>query len=910
MGLWLSYYLFSRNNHCHDILRCDEITAIKSWSGWNSPERSLNIQNRHFPSPALRWSWLKNRFRLVPMMLPKRPLVAVAFAFLIGLLSGEVFSFFPYTLSIFVLVFLLIEIVLFRSRLFPTSIFAIWAFGVLLFQFTSTPFLFPGGPDDLSRFVDQGLVRVVASVDSPPRHAPTHVSLRMEGVEVILDNEAHLVNGFFKLSISGEEIPFEYGDRLELLIRLRRPNQYQNPGSFLYADYLGRTGWDGVARLSHFSRAKKLGEGGNPILKTIFRWREAIRKKIRTSVDEPAASILLAMVIGESGYLSNEMREIFSSAGISHILAVSGTHLAFVSLFVFGLTRWLLLRLPESILLVISTQKIPSQWAALVTAVVATLYALLAGGKIGTMRALTMILIYLLSIWIGRNRDTKVSLSLAALLILLFHPQAIFEISFLLSFSAVISIVLFVKWWKEGASREDPSEQGEEEISGVRKYLVNPIRLFFLTTLGAALGTALLTLYFFHQFSWVSLASNLVLMPIAGWVLIPFSLLSALFPTESFFFKALHELLWSSFYALTRLFSGFPGADFHFASPPLLLVILYYSMFFFTLTTEKSRKWFFTLTAFFFVVFLGWGGLRITPGNLRVTFLDVGQGDATLIEFPHGKTMLIDGGTKRAGKFAIAPFLWQKRIRTIDYLVGTHPEFDHIGGLPYILRKFNVKTVWSSGLVNKTRIFRSFKSAIEETGALHEVMTRSDAPLEIDGCLLFFLHPSGNQSVSRDDLNNSSVVFRMSCPSHGENPLSFLFTGDIEKEAEEQLVKSGAILASTVLKVPHHGSRSSSGDAFISKVSPEIALFSVGRKNRYRHPHPEIEARYDALGTESYRTDQEGAVFIETGNDIKGSIMGRHSVETYLDRKLMRIKWSDALLRQEWDNIKKTVTIF
>lgn len=835
-----------------------------------------------------------------------KPLVSVTLVFLSGLLASEVFSFFPLTLTVFVFILLLVEAVFFRSGFFPVSLLVVWTVGFVLHQNTLKP------PDthDLGRYVDQGPVRVIARISEPVQYTKKYASLKMKAVSIGAANASgqmpfHAADGVFRLyisSTSNEVIPFEYGDELALVLRLRHPKQYQNPGSFLSADYRERVGWAGVASLSHFDQAKKVGEGGNPILKRVYRWREEIRKKILASVDEPAASILLAMVIGESGNLSDEVREGFASAGIAHLLSVSGSHLVFVSVFVFALCRGLMLRLPEPILLRCTAWKIPSQWAALCTAFAVTFYAFLAGGQIATLRALAMTLVYLLSIWLCRSRDTQISLSLAALLIVLFQPQAIFEISFQLSFTAVLSIVLFVEWWRE--TKPDTAVTGLSETpQGVfQKYVLDPSRLLLLSSVGAAIGTAPLSLFYFHQFSWVGVAVNLLLVPVAGVLLIPFALCAALVSlfTETFPLPFLHERLWSAFYHSTQWFAGAPGADLRFASPALSLVVLFYALFFFMLVTRRSRKSVFGVSTSFFLIFLGWGAFRIPPETLRVTFLDVGQGDAALIEFPNGQTLLIDGGDSRAGKYAVAPYLWQRRIREIDYLIGTHPQSDHIGGLPFILQNFKVNTVWTNGMPTETETYGAFETAIRETGAVHQIAFRG-ASLKIDICRLVFLNPGLNPDErpisSRGGLNNHSIVFSLSCSVDGRAPLTFLFTGDIEQETEAVLLTNAATLKNTVLKVPHHGSRSSSGERFIAAVSPKIVIFSAGRKNRYRHPHQEVTQRYALMGATPYRTDYMGAIFIEADGDP--------AVTTYGERRQERIRRTDSVFNQEWRNIQK-----
>ncbi|MFQ5579213.1 MAG: DNA internalization-related competence protein ComEC/Rec2 [Nitrospiria bacterium] len=837
----------------------------------------------------------------------KRPLVTVTIAFLGGLFLGEVFSYFPVTLSILFLSFLFIETLFWKGRLLSLPLFIVALLGFVLYQTTSTSH----SPEDLRWYLDQAPVRLIAEIDGPLQHRPKAVVLRMKGIAVLSERGFSPVEGKFRLTIYQNEIPFRYGDQLEMTVRLRTPTQFQNSGAFQYADYRERGGWRGSATLPNDDHIRKVGEGGLGVLRLLYGWREEIRIRILNSVEGPPAALLMALVIGETGYLTDPVREAFSDSGTAHILAVSGSHLAFVSLLVFGLTRWLILRMPEPILLRISLWKIPAQWASLLTGMAVSVYAFLAGGRIGTLRALMMILIYLSSIWIGRGSDTKSSLSLAALLILFAQPQALFELSFQLSFLAVLAILLVMAWWEE-AFPSALNDVYDEVLSPKKNRLIRTGGLILLSTLGATLGTAPLTLYYFHQFSWVGFLANLIIVPFAGWIMVPFGLLSALFSfflEKGFIFSFFHHWIGSLYYQGAAFFSNFPGAGQHFSSPPILSLFLFYGLLFTGLIRAASWRTLLCLVSAFFLFFLGWGGMRLAPEKLRVTFLDVGQGDATLIEFPKGRTMLIDGGPRRAGRSAIAPALWERGIRKIDYLVGSHPQMDHVGGFAYLLRKFQIGEVWTDGIERKASFIREISALIKEKKVNSRTISGDDLPMEIDGCRIFFLNPSGEKVFRKgDNLNDYSIVFRLSCPTLGREGLSFLLTGDIEGAVEQDLVESGHELKSTFLKVPHHGSHSSSTHPFISAVSPRAAMISVGSRNRYGHPHQKIISRYADQDIQVYRTDEDGALVVEAKRSHAGGLQDV-KVQTYRARVLKKISWRDSPGRQEWRNLRKLLIL-
>jgi competence protein ComEC len=362
------------------------------------------------------------------------------------------------------------------------------------------------------------------------------------------------------------------------------------------------------------------------------------------------------------------------------------------------------------------------------------------------------------------------------------------------------------------------------------------------------------------------------------------------------------------YYRVASFFASFPGADVHFSSPPLFIVLLFYGLIFLLLFKQASWKRLLPITLAFFLFFLGWEGVRLHPEILRVSFIDVGQGDATLIEFPGGKTMLVDagsGGLFNIGKIAVTPYLYERQIGQIDYLVGTHPQMDHMGGLAYIVRKFKVGEVWTNGVTREIAFYREFSTLLHQKGLSPRQITGSDPSMEIDGCTVQFLNPPKGTEMNEKTLNNQSIVLRLSCPALGKGGISFLLTGDIERKGEEALLERGGPLKSTFLKVPHHGSHSSSGPTFISSVSPEVALFSVGSHNSYRHPHPEVLAAYERSGIKVYRTDQDGALIVEAG---PGGEPPR--IKSYRETAVEKIKWDHFAGLIEWNNIKKAFSRF
>jgi competence protein ComEC len=266
-----------------------------------------------------------------------------------------------------------------------------------------------------------------------------------------------------------------------------------------------------------------------------------------------------------------------------------------------------------------------------------------------------------------------------------------------------------------------------------------------------------------------------------------------------------------------------------------------------------------------------WTYQRLGRQDLRATFLDVGQGSAALLELPGGYCMLVDGGGYSdnaafdVGARIIAPFLWQKKIRTVETLILTHPNSDHLNGLIYIAKHFNVQHIWSNGEPGNTSGYRQLMKTIRDENITHPMFRKLDRQVEVAGVKIEILNPppgffERRQAEPWRDLNNNSLVVRFT-----SGAISLLLCGDITAKAEKELVtREGDRLKSTVLFIPHHGSDSSSTPGFIDAVQPQIGIVSAGWQNRYHFPHPAVLKRYRQAKARLLRTDQDGAISLAT----------------------------------------------
>jgi competence protein ComEC len=255
--------------------------------------------------------------------------------------------------------------------------------------------------------------------------------------------------------------------------------------------------------------------------------------------------------------------------------------------------------------------------------------------------------------------------------------------------------------------------------------------------------------------------------------------------------------------------------------------------------------------------------------RFRITFLDVSQGDSALLELPGGEVVLIDGGATYErfdmGRGVVAPYLWNRGIRTIDYVIATHPQLDHVGGLTYVLRHFTVRHFWGTGDTRQERFYQQLTEALAHQGVTEHVVSDKDDTVTLGDCSLKVLNPTSlpvprPASHSRLEghlLNNRSVVTHLTCGTH-----KILFAADVEQEALARMSRDGRTERVDVVKVPHHGAGSSLLPEWLDLVHPTFAVISVGRHNSYGHPAGAVLQAYGERGITVYRTDRDGGIWV------------------------------------------------
>jgi competence protein ComEC len=613
-------------------------------------------------------------------------------------------------------------------------------------------------------------------------------------------------------------------------------------------------------------------------------WRDHIRQFLETEGNPLSSGISKALVLGEQGDIPEEVKEHFIVTGIAHLLAISGDHLGIVALLSFSLMIWILKR-SEFLLLTIDVKK----WAAALTLPCLLVYAFIAGGGISVIRAAIMVVTFFFSILFNRERNLLHTLALAAFLILIFSPPSLFDVSFQLSFLSVFSILYLVPGILQELKKKDtPLSLKTSWIQSILRYA----KLSLLATAVAILGTAPFVALHFNRLSPVGFVTNLFFIPWVGFLIVPLSLIASLLSFFSYPLAALlihiNEFFTLSLLKAVAFFSSFPFASLLVSTPTVLEIILFYALLFSVVHLRKRKRVRYLFLGVCIALFFDLAFWNVKPyfqRNLTLTFIDVGHGDSILLEFPKGKKMLIDGGGLYEdrfdiGKNVLAPFLWKKKIRKIDTLVLTHPDPDHMKGLNFIASNFSIGQFWESGVRTDSEFYQQLEDTLFKKRIERISLNKNSPPQMIHGVQITFLNPperipSHASYQIPSLLNNSSLVMKIQFKN-----ISMLLTGDIEKEAEYRMLREGHPLNADILKIPHHGSSSSSTPYFLQRVNPNYAILSVGERNIGRLPHPEVLRRYLELGTKIYRTDEDGAITIITdGKKIE--------VKTFMKRRAL-----------------------
>jgi competence protein ComEC len=661
--------------------------------------------------------------------------------------------------------------------------------------------------------------------------------LKLQLKEINLYNQSIRLSETTLVMLTGEVENDEniVGKRVAIHGMIREPQGPRNFKTFDYRMYLKTKNIHSLV-YGTFDGLDVIGQGEiNPIIKAASQIKYKITQVIFSTLDKREAGLLLGILLGDKDQLENEIYEDFQLLGTAHVLAVSGLHVGILYMVLNYLLKRTNIKVKTVVILIFL-------WS----------YTAITGFSPSVLRAVTMATFLVGAPLINRRYDAISSLLAAAFLFLIINPLLIIDIGFQLSFAAVISIIILY-------------HPILKKIHFIPKYCAELLAV----SAAAQLGTWPIVAYHFNVLSLVSVLVNIPIVIIVGYLVpvgIVLIILGILELSFSILMASIVTMIIQLMISIVDISISIPFAFLWIPSPHLWFIASY--VVFIGLLNmgegmEKKyqihrKKCLYGLLALHMIL-VGIGTLL--PSPMEVIFVDVGQGDSTLIRTPKGKNVLIDGGGNfhqgvvQKEKDIIVPYLLKNGIHKIDIVFVSHGHNDHIGGLVQVLDKIKVGYVIVGTDAFKTADWVAFEKKCKEKNVKIYPVKRGDEIVLDKDVMMKVLHPDKTLiQSSRDDVNNNSLVLLMDYKDK-----RLLWTGDIEAEAENMIMDQYARLDVDVVKVPHHGSVYSSTERWIEGITPEISVFQVGR-NSFGHPHPKVIDRYEKHNSLIFRNDENGGI--------------------------------------------------
>ena len=766
--------------------------------------------------------------------------------------------------------------------------------GLLILGLVTSTCHRPGPPPKLD--VEDGETTILSGcISNPPVFSPEREQFTLDlarnaSVRVTLN----LKNG-------AASMPLSYGENIEITGKIRSPRNFGNPDGFDYAAYLAQQHIYWTASVSDPGSLRiRPGRCGNRAVGVLFGVRSWALERLRSLYpgDPETAALLEATLLGETSGVERRWTSDFRITGTYHALVISGQHVS-----VLAFTLLLLLRL-------LQVKRLP---ALAIAAAASWAYAFISGFSSPVVRAAGGFTLFLVASYFFRRTRILNVLAAVGLIYLAFAPEELFDPSFQLSFLSAAAIaafaIPFMERWTEplrSAVNKFDQEAYDPRIEARAAQWRVELRLLARTlevwtglstrvaraaiarcTLLEAFvadavvvsacvqfGLALPMISYFHRLSITGLSANIIIIP----------LLSAVVPLGfASIATGSHLLAVGTKYLLiaAELVAGWHvrfEPPWRLAALPLYVSLSFAgSLVLLAYTIRRRRRWLVPALALSIGLFLTacWQPWRpvLKAGLLEVNAIDVGQGDSLLVSLPDGETMLVDAGgfpgAERMvhkpqldiGEDVVAPYLWSRRIRHLDYVVLTHGHSDHMGGLPAILDDFRPKELWV-GAEPESAEWANVEQHARAAHVQVVSLTRANAPRVVGGTAIRVLSPSPDYAPSEKASNNDSLVLEIAYRKR-----SVLLTGDAEHIAEDDMLSSGLLRPVTLLKVGHHGSRTSSSGEFLDQIAPQYAFISDGFKNQFHHPHPDVLGRLSEHHARVFRTDQNGMLTFVTNGD-------------------------------------------
>ena len=771
-----------------------------------------------------------------------RPLPIILTLYIIGIIYGKFIHINLIFLFSIITLLMLISIISFVKQWNTTTallFLILFLIGIFNYNLNSNPV----GVNHIANLVEDKKLTIVCTVlDKEYYPNQEKISFKVKANQIERGDDSIRTQGLILVNTYLGDCPYEYGDVLKIKGKLEKPEGPKNFGEFDYELYLAREKIFTYLNIWQEKDIGKIGENDSNFLVSFsLSARDKINEITKKTLPPPYNYLLVGMLLGEKGFIPPHLKELFSEAGIMHILAVSGLHVGIIAM---------------TLLAFLSILRLPKNFKLLILVFILIMYASITGFRPSVLRATIMFILLIGGKLINRSRNLNISLFFAAFLILLSNPLILYDAGFLLSFMVTFSIINL-----------SPILQGL--FSKIVVWIKNPLAV----STAAWIGIFPLSAYFFTKVSMISIVSNIFIIPLTG-IAVILGFITFFIGLVSIFLAGIianiNYLVLNLITLMAKSFSSLPFAFIYVAQPSIMVIILYYLMVFFiikmfykkTLSQKIKKKA--TLIVLASILLIIIVQVFYPAENLKVNFINVGEGDCILIEAPNKINILIDGGGTPQSDFdvgskIVVPYLRRKGINEVDLLISTHPDLDHLEGLLPVLMEFKVDMVLDSGLLCDSSEYQEFISLILKKGIPYHKAKAGDNFVFSNHLEMFLLNPLYDSDFYKEsDFNNASIVVKLFYKN-----ADFLFTGDIEEAAEKRLLIWQNILQSDILKVGHHGSATSTNLEFLDKVNPSIAVITVG-KNHYGHPSQKIIERLEDKNIKIYRTDEDGTIIIRT----------------------------------------------
>ncbi len=799
----------------------------------------------------------------------KRPVLIVTIGLIIGIIWGLYFNITSFILCLLSVYFIYILLKLFycpkHNKSFIRKIIRIISVFInrkiislfIIFALIGYFYIYYLEKDYKNIYSLSGSIKIIGTIISEKTEKEYSYQYVIS-VESINNKKAQ--KKFF-LTTNKKEI--KYGNKIKLTAEYIKPEIQRNYMGFDYSKYLKSKKIYGTLKLKDDIEIIK--ESNVNILEKIANGlRYKIINNFKNVLSNKVQSVFFGILLGYTNDIEQDVKDDFSNSSLSHLLAVSGAHVAYVIL---------------CIKLITGLLKISNNTNKIVMSLVLIMYLYLIGFTPSVTRAVIMVIIAINQSLFYKKQDIATTISISALYILVSNPYSIYNIGFLLSFAGTIGIILFNKIIQTN------NKNIIIETNNIRNKIIKYIQNTCIVTISAQIMILPIMLYYFNKISLIFIISNLV----AGILIGPIIVIGLILIMLSFINMNITSIISRGYSILlellinfTRIVGKLPISKIYVKTPNMITIFLYYTIIIVIILIYrmkasnnkyircKTLKYSYGITNYLkikkkliliSIIILVFTNciIKTIPSDLKIYFIDVGQGDSTLIITPDKKTILIDsGGNEKydVGRNVLLPYLLDRGITKLDYIMVSHFDTDHCKGFEYILENIKVRNIIISKQNQLTKNYKKINELCIKHKVKKIVASKRDVLCIGKYSTINIYSPD---KVLADDINDNSIVAKFKCYRN-----TILFTGDASTNIEEKLLNDKNInLKSNILKVSHHGSRTGTSEEFLNKVNPEIVLIGVGENNKFGHPHDEVINRIKNKRKKIFRTDKNGEISIK-----------------------------------------------